>query len=242
MIVLGGVAERGAPVLPSFLSQSRHYRCFVLRGLSPFFFFLAAERRRTKTRTRRRERSLSRTHGSPSRAYGTTNFPPSAATRPFFLRSLPSQEATRTGTPLEPRREAHRRFKVATVLAGKLFDRLPLNHSSRTPALLSSVLPPPVATVSGLCRPLSLSLSPSSPPLRWPRARASSFQSPSVSTLDRCVTRPGKITMDIITRGRAGERARERSRARAREQCTRGCCCKLGFYYGNSHAHSGQRL
>lgn len=41
-------------------------------------------------------------------------------------------------------RRAHCRFKVATVLAGKLFDRLPLNHSSRTPALLSSILPPPV--------------------------------------------------------------------------------------------------
>lgn len=30
-------------------------------------------------------------------------------------------------------------FKVATVLAGKLFYRLPVNHSSWTPALLSTV-------------------------------------------------------------------------------------------------------
>jgi len=33
---------------------------------------------------------------------------------------------------------------------------------------------------------------------------------------DRCVTRPGKITIDA-------------------RQARGGCCCKLGFYYGNSH-------
>lgn len=39
------------------------------------------------------------------------------------------------------------------------------------------------------------------------------------------LSRLGKIAMDIITRGAYG-----------------GCCCKLGFYDGNSHTRSGQRL
>lgn len=61
----------------------------------------------------------------------------------FFASPLPPSEVL--DTQLEPPEEHIRRFKVATVLAGKLFDRLPLNHSSRTPALLSSIPPPPVA-------------------------------------------------------------------------------------------------
>lgn len=63
---------------------------------------------------------------------------------------------------------------------------------------------------------VSLSFSISAPPL------VSSFHSPSVSTPDRCVIRLGKIAKN----GRAHSR-------RARK----GCCCKLGFYYGNSHTH-----
>lgn len=80
--------------------------------------------------------------------------------RSFFLRFVfvsPSQRGARYAAPAA--RRAHRRFKVATMLAGKLFDRLPLNHSSRTPALLSSILPPPVAgsTTPGLFVSLSFS-------------------------------------------------------------------------------------
>lgn len=80
---------------------------------------------------------------------------------PFFFVRLPP-ESVRRSSLFEG---AHCRFKVATVLAGKLFDRLPLNHSSRTPALLSSVLPPPVATTLTFCLSFSFFLlSPSSPP------------------------------------------------------------------------------
>lgn len=74
---------------------------------------------------------------------------------PFFFVRFPPESARRSSL-LEG---AHRRFKVATVLAGKLFDRLPLNHSSRTPALLSSVLPPPVATALAFCLSFSLPFS-----------------------------------------------------------------------------------
>lgn len=113
------------------------------------------------------------------------------------------------------------------MLAGKLFDRLPLNHSPRTPALLSSVLPPPMSgpialwffvsffPYLSLCLSFLLDFRTSS--------GLSSFHSPSVNTPDRCVIRLGKIAKN----GRAHSR-------RAR----RGCCCKLGFYYGNSHTYS----
>jgi len=122
-------------------------------------------------------------HSSPLgragfRAHGPTNFPPSAtAARSSSL--LVSEEGS---VPAErAARGAHRRFEVATVLAGKLFDRLPLNHSSRTPALLSRVLPPPLpAMMLGPSVFLSPPLSPpSASPRRWPLARASPFQGSS---------------------------------------------------------------
>lgn len=115
---------------------------------------------------------------------------------PFFFVRFPPESARRSSL-LEG---AHRRFKVATVLAGKLFDRLPLNHSSRTPCFI--ILRPASTrgnSVGFLSLFLSTLLSPSSPPFTM-TARASSFQSSSVSTSDRCVNRPGKIAMDIITR------------------------------------------
>ena len=43
-------------------------------------------------------------------------------------------------------------FKVATVLAGKLFHRLPVNHSSWTPALLSAVSLGSLSPLSSLVR------------------------------------------------------------------------------------------
>lgn len=75
---------------------------------------------------------------------------------------------------------------------------------------------------SGLFVFLSLSRS----LLRWPCA--SSFQSLFVSTLDRCATRAWKNHDGYYNADARG--------------AYRGCCCKLGFYDGNSHTRSGQRL
>lgn len=113
-----------------------------------------------------------------------------------FRLSLPARCSIHTARAA---RRAHRRFKVATVLAGKLFDRLPLNHSSRTPALLSSILPPPMADSTTLD---SLSLSFSLALLCDGRAPLP-FRALLLARWIDALLALGKITMDIITRTRA---------------------------------------
>lgn len=124
-----------------------------------------------------------------------TNFPPFAA---FFFICIPPEKQRCIAR--EPK-GAHRRFKVVTVLAGKLFDRLPLNHSSDSCFIILRSTSTRVYSGTVAFR-LSLSFSLFTSLLYDDRA-PSSFRNLSVDTSDRCVDRPGKIVLDIIMRTRA---------------------------------------
>lgn len=183
----------------------RHYRCFVLRSrmvlslplsfFSSLLFFLLLFSFIGKKKKRSMSRRFYLPHlvlrGGPT--HDPTNFPPSA---PFFLRSLPS----RVSAPLEPPRRNASPFQGGNSVGGKVIR--PLATKSFLADSCFIILRPASTrgnSVGFLSLFLSTLLSPSSPPFTM-TARASSFQSSSVSTSDRCVSRPGKIAMDIITR------------------------------------------
>lgn len=134
------------PSVSFFSFLHRHYIAAMLSHTFYLSLFLSRLPKRRKTRRCRGSIVLSAAWEEVPHIW--PNKFPSFHTlgRSFFLRFVfvsPSQRGARYAA--RAARRAHRRFKVATVLAGKLFDRLPLNHSSRTPALLSSIPPPPVA-------------------------------------------------------------------------------------------------